>query len=278
MVCCEAPFAALTAQEPAAKYVVARTVGDVIGQMLDNRRIAMSSSIRTHYDHLQVAQTASEEVIKGAYKYLSQKHHPDKNLDDQAGAERTMRLINEAYAVLSDPQRRKEHDEWIQKESERMRAPPTYQRGHISTTQAHVGTTAAGEQHFLKRAWLMLLFVASLVMLLGVFPYQLIAGVWQWSYVLALMLWLGIGSYAYRSLFYPHLVADEHRQERDRWLAIKPNTLKGMLAGAAAGAGAFALFAVFVANGPKSQVNFDLVAFLFFVIAGSIVGALALRR
>ncbi len=238
----------------------------------------MSSSIRTHYDHLQVAETASEEVIRGAYKYLSQKHHPDKNLDNQAEAERIMRLINEAYAVLSDPQRRKEHDEWIRKESERTRAPPPDQRGFVPTAQAHAVTAAAAEQHFLKRAWLMLLFVVSLAMLLGVFPYQVIAGEWQWSYVAALGFWLWVGSYAYKSLFYPHVVAEEQRQERDRWLAIKPNTLKGLFVGAATGAAAFALFAVFLANNPKSQINFDLFTFCFFVVAGAIVGALRLRR
>ena len=69
--------------------------------------------IRTHYDNLQVAETASLEVIKGAYKYLSQRWHPDKNPDQREHAERITRIINEAYAVLSDPARRKAHDEWI---------------------------------------------------------------------------------------------------------------------------------------------------------------------
>ncbi len=69
--------------------------------------------IRTHYDNLQVVETASLEVIKGAYKYLSQRWHPDKNPDQREQAEQITRIINDAYAVLSDPARRKAHDEWI---------------------------------------------------------------------------------------------------------------------------------------------------------------------
>lgn len=70
-------------------------------------------TIRTHYDNLQVSENASAEVIKGAYRYLAQKWHPDKNPDNRAEAERITKIINEAYEILSDPERRKEHDRWI---------------------------------------------------------------------------------------------------------------------------------------------------------------------
>ena len=70
-------------------------------------------SIRTHYDNLQVARTASEAVIRAAYKSLAQKYHPDRFAGDPAHAERIMKFLNEAYAALSDPVRRKEHDQWI---------------------------------------------------------------------------------------------------------------------------------------------------------------------
>ena len=69
--------------------------------------------IRTHYENLQVVENASIEAIKGAYKYLSQRWHPDKNPDQREQAERITQMINEAYAVLSDPVRRRAHDEWI---------------------------------------------------------------------------------------------------------------------------------------------------------------------
>lgn len=68
---------------------------------------------RTHYDNLQVAENASPEVIKGAYKYLSQKWHPDRNPTNKEEAERITKIINQAYQVLSDPALRREHDAWI---------------------------------------------------------------------------------------------------------------------------------------------------------------------
>lgn len=68
---------------------------------------------KTHYDNLQVSQLASDIVIRAAFRGLSQKHHPDKNLDDVQNSERVMKIINEAYTVLSNPKSRKEHDEWI---------------------------------------------------------------------------------------------------------------------------------------------------------------------
>jgi hypothetical protein len=68
----------------------------------------------THYDNLQVARNASPEVIKAAYRSLSQKHHPDRNPPQQrADCERVMRILNAAYETLSDPDKRREHDRWI---------------------------------------------------------------------------------------------------------------------------------------------------------------------
>ncbi len=69
--------------------------------------------IRSHYDNLQVARNASDTVIRAAYKGLAQKYHPDRFDGDPSVAERIMKLLNEAYAVLSDPVRRKEHDNWL---------------------------------------------------------------------------------------------------------------------------------------------------------------------
>mgnify|MGYP003384684624 CR=1 FL=1 len=70
------------------------------------------SKIHTHYDNLKVSRMAPPEVIRAAYKALSQKYHPDKNPGDEKAA-RIMAILNSAYGSLSDPQRRKEHDEWI---------------------------------------------------------------------------------------------------------------------------------------------------------------------
>lgn len=70
------------------------------------------AKIHTHYDNLKVARGAPAEVIRAAYKVLSQKYHPDKNPHDEKAA-RIMAIINSAYNILSDPVRRREHDEWI---------------------------------------------------------------------------------------------------------------------------------------------------------------------
>ena len=70
------------------------------------------AKIHTHYDNLKVARMAPQEVIRAAYKALSQKYHPDKNPGDEKAA-RIMAIVNTAYTALNDPVRRKEHDEWI---------------------------------------------------------------------------------------------------------------------------------------------------------------------
>lgn len=64
----------------------------------------------THYDTLEVTREASGEVIRGAYRYLAQKWHPDKNPQRRAEAEARLSDINQAYDVLSDPARRCVYD------------------------------------------------------------------------------------------------------------------------------------------------------------------------
>lgn len=73
------------------------------------------SRIRTHYDVLKVARDAPPEVIRAAYKTLTQKHHPDLNPEDDSATDRTS-AFNRSYQVLSDPVRRARHDDWIAQE------------------------------------------------------------------------------------------------------------------------------------------------------------------
>jgi hypothetical protein len=73
------------------------------------------AKIHTHYDNLKVSRHAPQEVIRAAYKALSQKYHPDKNQGDERAA-KIMAIVNTAYNILSDPVRRKEHDDWIASE------------------------------------------------------------------------------------------------------------------------------------------------------------------
>lgn len=123
------------------------------------RTLGFMMIIRTHYDSLQVTENASPEVIRGAYRYLSKKWHPDKNPDNTAEAARTFSLINEAYAVLSDPQRRKEYDLWIK--SERERDAERITKDQLSPTprtskEAPIMVTTS-ETGVVKRVWLMVL-------------------------------------------------------------------------------------------------------------------------
>ena len=61
-----------------------------------------------YYTVLGVARTATDAEIKKAYRRLAQQWHPDVNTD--AGAPERFKQINEAYQVLSDPQRRQTYD------------------------------------------------------------------------------------------------------------------------------------------------------------------------
>ena len=59
-----------------------------------------------YYEVLGVANTASDQEIKKAYRLLAVKYHPDKNPGDAAAAEAKFREVAEAHEVLLDPIRR----------------------------------------------------------------------------------------------------------------------------------------------------------------------------
>jgi DnaJ-class molecular chaperone len=62
-----------------------------------------------YYKILQVTEDADPEVIEAAYKRLSFKYHPDRNNSPNANVR--MMELNEAYNVLSDPNRRQYYDD-----------------------------------------------------------------------------------------------------------------------------------------------------------------------
>ncbi|MFN4252959.1 DnaJ domain-containing protein, partial [Deinococcus sp.] len=66
---------------------------------------------KDYYDVLGVSRGASEADIKSAYRKLAKQYHPDKNAGDEKAAER-FKEIGEAYAVLSDPEKRQVFDQF----------------------------------------------------------------------------------------------------------------------------------------------------------------------
>jgi len=63
---------------------------------------------RDYYEILNVSKGASKEEIKKAYRKLALKYHPDRN--KAAEAESQFKEISEAYAVLSDDEKRSQYD------------------------------------------------------------------------------------------------------------------------------------------------------------------------
>lgn len=66
---------------------------------------------RCFYEVLGVAKNASEEHLKKSYRTLAMKHHPDRNVGDEEAA-RNFKEVAEAYAVLSDPDKRQVYDRY----------------------------------------------------------------------------------------------------------------------------------------------------------------------
>src|SRR5215213_660280 len=64
---------------------------------------------KDYYKILSVPRTASQNDIKKAYRKLARQHHPDRNAGDKASEQR-FKDVNEANAVLGDPEKRKQYD------------------------------------------------------------------------------------------------------------------------------------------------------------------------
>jgi DnaJ-class molecular chaperone len=94
----------------------------------------MAVQFRDYYDVLGVSKTASEDELKKAFRKQARKYHPDVNPGDKS-AEEKFKEVNEAYEVLSDPNKRKRYDalgpNW--KAGEEFRPPPNWEAGGMGS-------------------------------------------------------------------------------------------------------------------------------------------------
>ncbi len=77
------------------------------------------------YEVLKLDKTATEKIIKKAYRELAKKHHPDKHSNDSQEKQKLHELlfkqINRAYECLSDPEKKARYDEYGVCEEHEMR-------------------------------------------------------------------------------------------------------------------------------------------------------------
>ena len=92
----------------------------------------MAIKFRDYYESLGLERSATEAEIKKAFRRLARKHHPDVNPGDKA-AEARFKEINEAYTVLSDPEKRKRYDQLGQnwQDGSDFTPPPNWGNSHV---------------------------------------------------------------------------------------------------------------------------------------------------
>lgn len=73
---------------------------------------------KNYYDILQVNRNASPEIIEKAYKTLAKKYHPDLQIEEnKKQSEEILKKINEAYEVLSNPEKKQIYDESLDRQT-----------------------------------------------------------------------------------------------------------------------------------------------------------------
>jgi molecular chaperone DnaJ len=90
---------------------------------------------RDYYEVLGVPRTATAAEVKKAYRRLARKHHPDVN-PGKSEAEKRFKEIQEAYAVLSSPEKRQQYDTFGRVEGDSAGDAGPFQRGRAAWRDA----------------------------------------------------------------------------------------------------------------------------------------------
>lgn len=94
-----------------------------------------SMEVKTHYDVLEISQSASLLDVKKAYRRLALKHHPDRNNGTAESTEK-FKEISEAYSILSDASKRRDYDLLL-------RSPPST---HVSVPSSSAYSSPVGRR------------------------------------------------------------------------------------------------------------------------------------
>ncbi len=127
-------FVAISARED-LRWTCARSQGQENGGRFGKEPVK-----KDHYSVLGVTPTSQDVVIRAAYRALMRRYHPDA--DRSAEAAEKAREINEAYRVVSDPDRRAQYDEGL-KEQRPLKVEPELRTGPAGHRPSRLGPAAA---------------------------------------------------------------------------------------------------------------------------------------
>lgn len=127
--------------------------------------------IHTHYNNLRVAQDAPIEVIEASKKALLTKYS-DKNFPKIAEAQRLRTVIRTSYAILSDAEKRKNHDAWIAAQivSSKKLVPivgkdmKTAESAALNLTTSNTANTSSNDQLYFGLSISIIIIVSLMVL------------------------------------------------------------------------------------------------------------------
>jgi hypothetical protein len=140
----------------------------------------------THYQRLNLAESATPEAIENAYQLVVSHLKPTQNTSLQGSDEsiRQLALAEQAYAILSDPDRRSEHDAWIH--AQRQAPINALAIGKNGATPSLADRTLLDDAHHAPLTKILRKLPVSLLIVLGlVFVASMLESLGVWGEVLA---------------------------------------------------------------------------------------------